>query len=403
MNTILVDIPKNNKVKSTFSTQLMNLSIYIGVMLHFQNVMNQGVTDILHAVSLVGGYFGITLFLLSHGNKVNKICYWWIVVCVYMFLLGLINPYGGTRSLYILFKTDLRYCMYMMIGLCYATPQWFSMYRIVMKKLMILAAVFGIIALFLFDYNLNTILYRSNTWTMPYYLWWLPGSVFAFAMSEGAFGKTNKKICYAALGAYLILGILFLKRATIVNVTFLYVFIFFAKVLRDYSYKEKLLRFFLIVVIACVLIFAVTRVPTVSNIANMVFDRFVNSEIDSYDRAVEAETYFRECGIMQIITGTGMGITSHNYSSLHIGFYNNILKGGLVLFGFWFCIFIKSVASAIKIRRLDENQTLCLCVTVSALLSLFFRDGLGADYHRFRIRSIYWLYIPKETVNRAVL
>ena len=193
MNTVSVTISKNYKVRPTVSTQLMNLSVYIGVILHFQNVMNQGVTDILHAVSLVVGYFGVTLFLLSHGNKVNKICYWWIVVCVYMFLLGLINPYGGTRSLYILFKTDLRYCMYMMIGLCYATPQWFSMYRIVMKKLMILAAVFGIIALFLFDYNLNTILYRNNTWTMPYYLWWLPGSVFAFALSEGAFGKTNKR------------------------------------------------------------------------------------------------------------------------------------------------------------------------------------------------------------------
>jgi hypothetical protein len=383
MNTVSVTISKNYKVRPTVSTQLMNLSVYIGVILHFQNVMNQGVTDILHAVSLVVGYFGVTLFLLSHGNKVNKICYWWIVVCVYMFLLGLINPYGGTRSLYILFKTDLRYCMYMMIGLCYATPQWFSMYRIVMKKLMILAAVFGIIALFLFDYNLNTILYRNNTWTMPYYLWWLPGSVFAFALSEGAFGKTNKKICYAALGAYLILGILFLKRATIVNVIFLYVLIFFAKVLKEHTNKKKLLQFFWIVIITCVLIFAVTKVPTVSNIANIIFDRFINSEIDSYDRAAEAEMYFRGCGIMQIVTGTGMGITSHDYSSLHIGFYNNILKGGLVLFGFWFCIFIKSVASAIKIRRLDENQTLCLCVTISALLSFFYEMGWGPNIIAF--------------------
>ena len=36
------------------------------------------------------------------------------------------------------------------------------------------------------------------------------------------------------------------------------------------------------------------KVPTVSNIANIIFDRFINSEIDSYDRAAEAEMYLED-------------------------------------------------------------------------------------------------------------
>ena len=89
-----------------------------------------------------------------------------------------------------------------------------------MKILGIFAIIFGIIAIFLFDFSLD-ISARINTWTLSYYFWWLSASVFAYLFAYSRIMNKDKLIGYGVLIIYVILGILFLKRSVLFNAIFL--------------------------------------------------------------------------------------------------------------------------------------------------------------------------------------
>lgn len=367
---------------------LFYLSVGIGVALNFMALMPIKISQILVMLSLLFGYTAILFYIVISYNwlESNKVFYYFLVVLIYMLIVGIMLSHGRWRSSESFgwfINQDLRYVMYMALGFSFASEGLFDRYHKMMQFLGVIALIFGAIALknYKFDINLVASGNRIGTWDLPYYLWWLSECVYVYNFSYSKITGKSKVIGYGCLIAYLILGLLFLKRSCLVNVIAIIVITTQLKQTKKSSIKNNFKFLLFLMLFGITLYFAYklaqknVGIPYVNAIINSLLGRFENGNLQSYDRSIEKNLYFITVSKISIITGQGLGnyiITDRLINALHIGFYNIVYKGGVVFLIFWIYIII-NVAKKIFIRKnLSEIELVCLATALSAFLSLVY-------------------------------
>ena len=172
---------------------------------------------------------------------------------------------------------------------------------------------------------------------------------------------------------YVVLGLLFLKRAAVIDFAVVLLFyVIFAKKTTGYF---KPLLFIAIGVVILILY----KGSFINSIFDLITGRF-NFDFDEFDRAIESNNYFARANFYDIIFGNGIG---HYYDSisirdkdevlnaLHLGWANIIYKGGvfyaLYMLALYTCI-------VLKVFHLpdDDYGKVCLGVAISTLASMFY-------------------------------
>jgi len=284
-----------------------------------------------------------------------------------------------------LISQDIRYLMYFTLGIILSRKNFISFYHRTMQYLGILAIIFGFVAIFLYPFQFSSLELgaRLGIWDVPYYLWWLSASVFAYNYSYSRMTNKSRVIGYGCFLVYLIFGLLFLKRSSLINCLFLLVFPFIMKRnLQKISLKKVLL--FSLLIMFCVLLFILFKdIILESNIfkyISVAVDQLINRfEIDSfstYDRARETSNFFEKSSMLDIILGYGIGnylvYDGFLYNALHTGWSNLFYKGGIFYFGFWVYLFINFIILFYKKRKLSDYMLACLMVGFSASLSMLY-------------------------------
>jgi hypothetical protein len=221
---------------------------------------------------------------------------------------------------------------------------------------------------------------------MPYYLWWLPSAVFAYNFAYTRMTGKNKIAGYGSFFAYLILGLLFLKRVAFINCAFL----FFLSLIFNPTQKtiplKKIVFVSVMVIIAIVSVFFLFDIINDTaiyeygkNIFENLFNRFEKDSFTSYDRAEEAIIVFNDSSSLEKIFGYGLGsyavVNGHLYPTLHTGLFNYLYKGGVFYLGFWIYLFIQFIILFFKRKKLSKYSLACLMVAFSAILSSFYEFG----------------------------
>jgi len=385
---------RNNKKNLLISNNikvLFTISIIVGVVVNFSNLLPQKLNNFLFIFSLFAGVFGIFLFLINERNIFKKdltLFMIWLLLCVYMMLMGLLNFSISNRSFVLgtLISMDCRYVVYWGIGFLLAEPNYIDYYKKLMYFLGYLGTILGIIALIIYPYNIGSIQNRLGVWSMSYYLWWLPSSVFAYNFAYTRMTGKNKFVGYGSYYTFLILGLLFLKRVALVNCIFLFILsIFLSPVKTKISLRKIVYVLVIIIVIVLTLLLFLDNIKQTdvykygSTIIDNLFARFEDDSFTDYDRANEATLVLNNSSKIEKIFGYGLGsyavIDGHLYPTLHTGIFNYLYKGGIFYLGFWIFLFIKFILLFLRKNKLSNYSLVCLMVAFSAILSSFYEFG----------------------------
>jgi hypothetical protein len=379
-----------NSRDAKIASWLFFIAIALGVVGHFSGLMTVTLRYSIFLTSLGCGIVGIFLYMLtglSTNQKENRLLIIWFFLCAYMVIVGVVNYLFSDHTTHSgwLISQDIRYIVYFSIGFVLANKNYINFYHLLMQYLGILAMIFGFIAIFLYPFQFSSLELgaRLGIWDVPYYLWWLSASVFAYNYSYTRMTNKSKVIGYGCFLVYLIFGLLFLKRSSLVNCVFLLIFPFFMKRnLQKISLKKVLL--FSLLIMFCVFLLILFKDKIIeSNIfkyisvaVDQLFNRFEIDSFSTYDRARETNLFFSKNSIVDILLGYGIGnyyvYDGYLYNALHTGWSNLFYKGGIFYFGFWVYLFITFLVLFFKRRKLSDYMLACLMVGFSASLSLLY-------------------------------
>ncbi len=365
------------------------LSVFAGIGVHFIAVLPSALFIILVPLSLAAGYAGLVLFCIPRIRNLNRnrLLFLWLGLAFYMLCNGILMSRGRWLTSefgYWLILQDLRYIMYCAIGFALADKRFVHAYRRLMKQLGIIAIVFGIIALAVYPFDMGAIAYRIGGWDWPYFLWWVSASIFAYHFSYSRITGRDRLIGYGTFAAYVILGLLFLKRSVIINALFLIGITLF---LKPNGNRPAIRRKVLIaggtslILLFTVFLFWNSLSDLIDNtyagkVIVETIKRFSVDSIFSYDRAVESGKFFATASAPNILFGMGIGnyqvIDGNPVNALHIGLYNILYKGGIFYALFWGYILFHAGKKLLHRKQLQEYDLVCLCVTLSAFLSLLY-------------------------------
>lgn len=246
----------------------------------------------------------------------------------------------------------------------------------------IIAAVFGLL---FFDFSFKAITDRTMSWSFSYYCWWLSTACFSYWGYYAIIVKKEKLLGYGVVLSYLILGVLFLKRAAFINVV---VLVLFANLISN-KYLIKSTGMILTLVVSIILLVFMMRVfhfDAVFSFFDLLFNRFENiEELKDIDRIREWEAYYENTSGFQFLIGNGIGHypflqVSENFSieklnALHIGLYNIIFKGGVLYSIFYIFLYLKIFKKFFRFNALSRYELVCLGVALSAFISLFYEGS----------------------------
>lgn len=303
----------------------------------------------------------------------------WKKMIIYFLIVGILHFGGIDLNIFSWAITqDLRYCILFLAGGCFAISyKSMSYFHYIMKILALLSIFAGIYSFLHLDLSIASIETRTNTWSLSYLLWWVPGSCFLYWGYYVLIMKKDKILGYSALLFYTMLGVLFLKRGTVVDVAVIFAVAFFlSKGNKDFHLMKIIVG--LVVVLGIMYIF----IPGIFNsVWNMVFARFDDiSDVEEMDRAIEFTAFFEQAPLFSLIFGngighyfsiTGTGIIDRMVNALHSGWANIIYKGGIVYLIFYIYLY-KSIFKNTIGRPLSDYEKVCLGVAISHLISLIY-------------------------------
>lgn len=363
---------------------LFYISVILGVVYHFQAVLPTRLSHIIVSLSIISGYFGILLHIHSNVKHLNRLIFYWLLLVMYMFIIGFINSGFHYTTIIYLVTQDIRYVMYFTIGLIYADKLFLRYYNKMIIFLGAVSILFAILALMNLNLKINLIATRQGIWTISYYYWWLSCSIFAYIFPYTVITGKHRLIGYGTLASYFILGLIFQKRSALINV----IFIILITILLNPNKNSKskylnILNRLIFLFITSIFVIAVINicVPNDSYVGMLLLsllDRF--QDVDNVDRLQEVDEYFRAVSPLSYVLGQGIGnyiTTNRTLNALHIGFYNTIYRGGILYLLFYFSIFIKAIKAFINRHKLSSQGLICLCTTLSAFLSMAYEFAWG--------------------------
>ncbi len=350
-----------------------------GIALHFAGILPESIKYVLYGISLVFGFLAILVgYSICFNKKVKMYLGLWILFIIYLSIVGAFKSdfYSQGTSINIFLSQDLRFVMYVGVGILFADGVFFDNYIEIMKKIAFVSIIMGFFALanYNFSYAVASEGQRLGLWSLPYYLWWASGSVFAFMYPYSHITGKNKVLGYGSFMAYATLGLLFIKRASMVNS--ILIIIVSELFCNTRGNKKNQFAIFKIIISLLIILGIAYAIPYSRALLSAMIDRFGSQGgALEYDRAREAQAVFAVLNSSDVFFGQGIGHYVQGerlINALHTGLYNLVYKGG-VLFVLMFVYFvIKTIKNVITNRSLSATESICLCTSVSYLCSMFY-------------------------------
>lgn len=351
-----------------------------GLATHFAALMPESIKYLLYAASLACGFFSILLgYAVCSNRNVKQYLGLWILFIFYLLIVGLIQSgvYSEGTSVNIFLSQDLRFVMYIGLGILLA--DYFDDYVKMMSIFAFAGIVMGVIALANYNFSYAGAVEgdRMGLWSLPYYLWWASESVYAFMYPYSRITNRYKIFGYGSLICYAVLGLLFIKRASLVNV---FVVLIFSEILANPSQKGNAIKFiFKISLVIGSVAFVAYSIPYSKALVQAMLERFGSQgNIMEYDRAREAAAVFAQMSFPDKVFGLGIGYyikTSRTINALHTGFYNLIYKGGILLLLMYIYELFQTVKNFIRMRKLSEIERVCLCTSIAYCCCVFYEGS----------------------------
>lgn len=373
------------KKKHNFISTFFLISIFAGVVTNFAGVLPENIKYIFYLVSIFFGFSGIFLYIISKRriHKSDYFLFWWLFIMIYMIIIGFFksNFFSTNFDFGTFLATDIRYVMYITIGIIFADKKYTPHFHQLIVKLGYLSILFALIALINYNFDLTRVQLgsRIGIWELPYYLWWLSGGVFAYLYPFSRLTRKNKIAGYGSLISYSVLGLLFLKRASFINTIFIIMvteYFLYKNISGKSISKNKILKIMLLLVSIIAIFLVLSREPYFRFLIENMINRFGSQgNFLEYDRAIEANTYFKQASLTDIFLGQGLGhyfTTYRQINALHTGIFNVIYKGGLLYLFYILTILIKTIKAYVKKNELDVFSLVCLITSLSYLVSLLY-------------------------------
>lgn len=198
-------------------------------------------------------------------------------------------------------------------------------------------SVFG--SLLAADISKDAILERSNTWTTSYYFWWILNAFAPFMgiLYFSGLKQYRSKHLITLFLANVLIGLIFLKRAVVVNFVLVIVL---SNLIANFKIRNLLYY--------TIGLFSMFYINSV--LFQGLIDRFqtTSNEIESWDRLNEVNAVWDATQIYDWVVGFG----ANNYirinhlggdfevNAIHIGILDIFYKGGVVYFGFIFFVVV---------------------------------------------------------------
>ena len=361
------------------SLRLMTITLVL-VLIHqtFSTILFSK-TVFINLVIIALGSAGCVFFLSKH--TLSSYPRSFILLIFYFVIIGLLMGFG---NLPIVLGQDLRYVLLFLMGGIFAyNAETMSYFHWLMKWLGVISILFGILAILFFDITSVAIAERLGTWTISYYFWWASCACFSYWGYYALFTNKHRFLGIAVLMTYVVLGALFVKRASLLNglVILLVYFIINRK-----TNLKSFLRVLVIVASSVVILYALA--PSVFNTITEVYSARINQtqeDLDELDRNREVHAYFESASKLQILLGNGIGhytkysgaINKDNITmnALHIGWANIIYKGGVLYLLFYVVILFAIIRKCFNARKLNSYQLTCLGVSISSIVSLLYEGS----------------------------
>jgi len=388
--------------------RLFYFSVILGIIILFLGVLPGPVTVLIVLSSVLTGFIGIILY--THYYPTNKYTRWLFYLLIYFLIVGVsyesFIPRIRTGNFMWIVTQDLRYVMYFIIGSIFATNKYMFHFHKIMHFLGVLSIIAAIIGLIFFDFNIQSISERAGGWNFSYYCWWISAACFTYWGYYSIIEKKEKILGYSVVLSYFILGLLFLKRSAFVNVM---VLLFVANILSNRGYFKSLGKIILLIV-SIVLFFILINIfqsQYLSEIFSLLFNRFETiEEVEDIDRILEWRAYYINSTIPQLIFGNGIGhypflqiteyISLDKVNALHIGLYNILFKGGVVYVVFYIVLYYNVFRKMFRLKVLSKYELVCLGVSISAFISLFYEGSWTYALEPFCISApIFYIALKK--------
>lgn len=337
---------------------------------------------LIKAISLILGLIGLVIYMAER-QLANRMLDKWLLLALYMLLVGVINARGMTDSFYTLLRTDLSYIMFTAIGFALADDAFDKDRVYIFRMILLFSIACGAYAILNFKGSIVDLLYRNiDTNYANYVLWGVTSNVFAYAGYFALINKENELLGLVLVLLNVILGLLFQKRSVIADSAVLIVFCAFNYLMNNRGMLRHRIKVvlkgmgILLVIFACMVIIYSNSI-ILQAMVNQTFARITGSNLSDYDRQREANNFVENSSLGEKVFGYGIGyyLTSPTwgiYTMLHIGYYNLLYKGGVFYILFWLYILRRSAKALRNMRYLDRYSLACLFITLSAFVSMVY-------------------------------
>jgi len=339
------------------------------------------------------GLLSLVFWINSNGlsrldKKTKTLFKWWVVCLVVMIALPIFyyhtfdfsNAYFG-RGL----TQDYLYAIYITLAFIFVDPYREVDADVLFLRVSQLALITGLIAILISDVSAINISERSNAWTLQYHLWWIACAIFPYCFYYSFIVKKNKFLGYSVFLVYTIFGLIVLKRAVIVNFLVIILTAFWLVQRPEFGSRSKRFSAAAKVLIAIILIITLSYLlmPYISTSLHERFT-FLFKNLNEWDRRLEANEYFKNASLNNIILGNGL----NNYfvielkgrdfqiNALHVGFLNMIYKGGIFLLLFTLIIF-KNIYKMARCSPLPPEGLIAVGIGISFIVSLGYEMSFG--------------------------
>ena len=380
----------NNHAGLVFS--LIAISVLLGIAVHFYMELQQFLLPLM-ALPLVFGYAGIAAYAMFFTDKrrERRLMVIWFFAGVYLIAAGLLrwNMFSDARYMSVFINQDLRYFMYAGCGIILSNPVFRARLLRLLRFAGVLSVIFGVLSLT--DMNLDMAMLRNRlqVWSLPYYFWWLSVSCYALCYAVARMTGKNKLSGLGALLAYSVCGVLFLKKAVIVNTVLLLVIcelLFSGSSGRRGALKRIAAAAACVALIAVVIWLLTESVPLISNLVRSFQTRLALAETAN-DRFYEVTLYFSRADWSDIVFGKGYGnyVTlptmygtgEYLVNALHIGYMDILYVGGIPYCILWLGIVAGVLRHIREVGLLEPYERACLAASALLLCSLMFELSRG--------------------------
>ena len=233
-------------------------SAILGIVILFLATLSGPIAILTVMASVLTGFTGIIMYVYYFPT--NTYTKWLLILLIYFLIVGIsygdFNPSFRGGDFMWLVTQDLRYVMYFLIGSIFAKRKYMIYFHKIMQILGIASIIAAVFGLLFFDFSFKAITDRTMSWSFSYYCWWLSTACFSYWGYYAIIVKKEKLLGYGVVLSYLILGVLFLKRAAFINVV---VLVLFANLISN-KYLIKSTGMILTLVVSIILLVFMMRV-----------------------------------------------------------------------------------------------------------------------------------------------